>query len=142
MTRQRWAKGAILAVPLSCGEVIEAQMLDRPEFAFFSPDDRAKLLFRLWVHKSAYTSGRWLKIGMGDVPPELDKPVDRFKEDPISGKLSIYGHDGDTPAKLEECLSLERAAVWDPEHVESRLEDYLAGRPNKWAQNLKPAQDK
>lgn len=112
-------------------------MLDKPEFAFFSPGGRSDLLFRLWVHKSAYTSGRWPKTDKGDVSPELSRPIDRFKQDLISGKLSIYGDHGDTPAKLEECLQLERAAVWDPEHVESRLEDHLAGRTNKWVESLK-----
>jgi hypothetical protein len=41
-------------------------------------------------------------------------------------------------ASYGECTSLERAAVWDTEHIEDRLEDYFNGRENKWVESLKP----
>jgi hypothetical protein len=34
------------------------------------------------------------------------------------------------PAAPEECVGLEGVAVWDPTHVEDRLRDHYAGRPN------------
>ena len=142
MTRQHWSKGAVLEILLSDGQIVEAQMLDEPEFAFFHPNERSKLLFRLWVHKFAYSDGRWRKTGKRQVSSELSEPVDRFKQDPITGKLSIYRDQGEVPAELGDCLHLERAAVWDPAHVESRLEDHLAGRPNRWVESLKIDQDK
>lgn len=137
MTRQRWTRGAILEITLPSGQIVEAQMLDSPEIAFFSPNGDSTVLFRLWVMKSAYNSGRWRKIGKADISAQLHETVDRFRQDPITGKLSIYRDGDDHPAKPEDCLDLERAAVWSPEHVESRLEDHLAGRPNKWVESLK-----
>ncbi len=137
MTRQHWSKGAVVEILLSGGQIVEAQMLDEPEFAFFHPKERSEVLFRLWVHKSAYTDGRWRKTGKAQVPSELGETVDRFMQDAITGNLSIYRDQSEIPGRLEECLHLERAAVWDPEHVESRLEDHLAGRPNKWVESLK-----
>lgn len=41
------------------------------------------------------------------------------------------------PMNYELCKELEREAVWNPEHVESRLDDYYFGRPNKWVESLK-----
>ena len=42
-------------------------------------------------------------------------------------------------AIAEECVGLERAAVWEPEHVEDRLRDHFAGRSNRWVESLKPS---
>ena len=142
MARQRWTKGAVLEVPLSSGVLVKAQMLKEPEFAFFHPEDEDLLLFRLWVHKSAYNTGRWTKIGKAAIRQDLTRQVDRFKQDPISGQLSIYRDEIDLPATVSDCEGLERAAVWDPHHVESRLEDELAGRPNKWVESLKMDPDR
>jgi hypothetical protein len=63
-----------------------------------------------------------------------------FKQDPL-GALSIYwqkpdGSWGEDNATRAQCAGLERSAVWDPEHVEDRLRDHRAGRPNKWAESL------
>jgi len=63
-----------------------------------------------------------------------------FKQDPL-GALSIYwekpdGSWGEDKATRAQCAGLERSAVWDPEHVEDRLRDHRAGRPNKWAESL------
>lgn len=63
-----------------------------------------------------------------------------FKQDPL-GALSVYwekpdGSWGEDSATRAQCVGLERAAVWDPEHVEDRLRDRRAGRPNRWAESL------
>jgi hypothetical protein len=33
-------------------------------------------------------------------------------------------------ADRKNCVGLERAAVWEAEHVESRLKDHYANKPN------------
>lgn len=136
MAAQRWKTGAKLEVPLKNGIVVPAMMLEFPEVAFFHPDNPEQLLFRLWVHKSAWTQGRWKKAGQSSVPRELESKVPRFKQDPISGVLTTYLDGVESPASAQECADLERAAVWEPNHVEDRLEDFFSGRPNKWAESL------
>lgn len=42
------------------------------------------------------------------------------------------------PATKEQIQGLECAAVWEAEHVESRIIDYYEGRPNKWVKQLSP----
>ena len=64
-----------------------------------------------------------------------------FRQDALTGALSIYreapdGSWGEDGADYEQCVGLEPAAVWDPEHVEDRLRDHRAGLPNKWAESL------
>ena len=52
-------------------------------------------------------------------------------------KFSIYEDGKIRSASKEECLGLERAAVWEPSHVEERIVDYYAGRKNQWLESLK-----
>jgi hypothetical protein len=37
---------------------------------------------------------------------------------------------------LEEVKGLERAAVWEADHIEDRLTDYIDGKENKWVKSL------
>lgn len=134
----RWKKGTLLSIQLGNGREAVAQMLDRPEMAFFDPGNRHKVLFRLWVMNSAYNSGRWKRIGEEVVPATLEVSVPRYKVDPINGDLSIRQDDVERPATPEECEGLECAAVWSANHVEDRLNDFLDGVPNKWVDSLSP----
>ena len=73
---------------------------------------------------------------------EENQTFTSFEQDALSGKLSLnwvapdgsWGEDAATPT---ECAGLERAAVWSASHVEDRLRDYRAGRPNTWVRPLK-----
>ncbi|MFK8043604.1 hypothetical protein [Congregibacter sp.] len=137
---QRWKKGAILQIDAH-GYSCKGQMLEEPEIAFFDPANPDQILFRLWVHNSAYKQGRWQKIGEESVSKELALQVPRFKKDPITGKLSIYVNGNETPAELRECVDLECAAAWEPEHVEARLRDHIENRENVWVKSMALAND-
>jgi Immunity protein 26 len=101
------------------------------------------IAFTIMVMNLAVTSGRWPVVGTVDVP-SLFSSIPKFcKRDPISEALTIYHEipelapNYERPAKPGECVGLETAAVWDPEHVEDRLRDHFAGVPNKWVEQLK-----
>jgi hypothetical protein len=125
--------------------------LEEPLFAFFdycvdavavptiNEITSKPILFRIWIMNHAVTRGRWSVIGHAPVPDKLLDSPWFFKEDPISGKLSLtqLGAGDEIPATLAQCKALECAAVWDPEHVEDRLRDHFAGRPNKWVESLR-----
>ena len=90
--------------------------------------------------KYAITSGRWKVIGNKPLESSLKKAPIFFKQDILTKEFSIYhsATSQETDASYEECIGLERAAVWEPEHIEDRLEDFFYGRNNKWVQSLKP----
>jgi hypothetical protein len=127
-----------------------ALMLESVDMAFFDARSTAELpideivarpvLFRVAVHKSAYNTGRWLRVGAVPIPDALRGGVPEFRQDPITGHLEISDDEGVTfrDATLDECRGLERLAVWEPEHVEDRLRDHYAGVPNKWVESLRP----
>ena len=149
--------GSVVVIDLGTGAAAVARALHGPLFEFFDlvvPNGRevdleklagAPVLFRIPVMDSAVTSGRWRVVG--EIPLDDHERHRRemfFKQDAITGRLSVYAEDPITgevferPAELSECASLERAAVWDATHVEDRLRDHHAGRPNTWVESLRP----
>ena len=134
--------GVLLRVDLDHQWHTYARMLARrPKFAFY--DCRLStpavdvlsivnrpILFVLAVNDRA-SRGHWPKIGQ--VPLEM-APVpipNEFMQDIATGACQIVDEAFNArPAKPEECVGLERVAVWDPAHVEERLRDHYTGRPN------------
>jgi hypothetical protein len=156
MMMQRWTDGAIVSIPIGSGQHVLGQMLKFPEYAVFgdvrsdaetAPTDadlaRSRLIFRVWVDRSSFSRGRWLKVGKAPIGEALAAPVARFNQDPLQPSVVVLhiGQDR-VPTTVSECLSLnvERAAVWSAEHVEDRVRDYLAGRPNRWVELLRVRQ--
>jgi hypothetical protein len=152
--RQRRKPGKVVKVELGNGNYALALVLNEPLVAFYDrsfscgevPDAdfiNTPIAFTLMVMNYAITSGRWRIVGSAEVPSNLAPPPQFCKEDPVSGKLSIYQElaelapNYERAAKPGECVGLETAAVWEPEHVEDRLRDHFAGVPNKWVEQLR-----
>jgi immunity protein 26 of polymorphic toxin system len=137
-------------VPLGDDTYGYGLVLKDPLFAFFDfrstmpppPVEevvRKPVAFRVCVMRYVITKGLWPVIGHVDVPAQLLAEPEFFKQDPMTGALSITKDGGDErPATLEECRRLECAAVWEAVHVADRLRDHFAGRPNKWYESTRP----
>ena len=150
MKKQRRTVGAILAIDLGEKLTAFARTLAKAEFVFYDLQlptqdmyDLAKIVsaptaFRLPVMDYAVKKNRWIQIGVVPLEARLLKPQRYFIQDVISGEFSIYLNDVITSASRSECIGLECAAVWDPEHVEDRLRDHFAGKPNVWVEQLQP----
>jgi hypothetical protein len=138
----KFGPGAVLRVDLDHQWHTYARILARvPMIAFYDCRVSAPVedplaiamrpvLFVLAVGGRA-SKGHWSKIG--DVPLETAPiPIpDQFMQDVVTGACEIVDEVFNRrPARPEECIALERAAVWDPAHVEERLRDHYAGRPN------------
>lgn len=152
---QRREPGQIVRIDLGNETHSYGHVLREPLIAFY---DRAyqdeelppeiiaslPLAFTLMVMNHAITKGRWPIIGRVQPSFGINLTPAFFKQDLITGEFSIYQEIPDLapfyerPAEIEECLGLEAAAVWEPEHVEDRLRDHFAGLPNLWAQSLRP----
>lgn len=97
-----------------------------------------KVLFQVPVMDKAVKLGRWTIVGHAPLDALLLNPLPQYIQDPIrKDRFSIYHKGQIRPATREEVVGLERAAVWDPTHVEDRLRDHFAGRPNKWVESLR-----
>ncbi len=142
-----WSPGNVLAIPLEAGRYAYGRVIELPLVAFYDLSSAhplpvtevvaANIAFQLWVMKRAIGPERWQVLGNVPLERHLLEHPEFFKEDPLNGKLSVYCRGVERPASLGECSVLERAAVWNPEHVEARLSDHFAGVPNKWSQSLR-----
>lgn len=147
----RFQAGAVLRVPLPYGGPALGLMLStRPYMAFYAGDEAAQQaaqqadlnvspLFVVAVHNSAYSKGGW-----GDVLYRIAR--EKLPEIPLFFRQNVMNAadceivdagGGVRKAIPDECLFLERSAVWSAEHIEARLSDYLAGRPNDFVESMK-----
>jgi hypothetical protein len=146
--RQKRRVGDVVEIDLNDGFRAYARVLDEASFAVYDCrsetelllDDilRLPVLFEVAVMKWAVTKGRWKVIGTTPMESAHSVPAPKFIEDQLNkGHFEIYEHGKIRPASRAECIGLERAAVWEPEHVEDRIRDHFVGRPNKWVESLK-----
>jgi len=150
MATRKPREGSLLRISLGDGTDVFARVIPNSQVAVYahrvSQGDApppgvfgSKPLWKLTVMKSALISGRWKVVDARPLEPELASPVEYFMRDRLTGRYSVYrSSDGHTrDSTFEECKGLEAAAAWEAEHVEDRLRDYFAGRPNAWAEQLK-----
>jgi hypothetical protein len=125
-----------------------ARVLPNAVFAFYESSSPRRIkvdeivtrpvLFKVPVMNSAVTSGRWKVIGNIPLCSELQTPPSFFVQDAIhKERFSISRGGKQRPATAEECVGLERLAVWSAQHIEDRLRDAHAGKPNKWVESLR-----
>lgn len=151
-----------MRIPLSTGDVAVGRELNSPAVAFYDargwPTDEqdvasllqgSKPLFVAWVDDKPLRERRWPEVDLVPLTEEERvRPIPFFKQDRLSGKLTRYWSDPTTstshevPITLDEAKTLEPAAVWSAEHIEERLADLFAGRPNRWVEVLAPKAEK
>ena len=153
MSQKRRVKrrpGDVIAVPLGSGRLAFGLVLEERLVAFFDGEAgvgaeppleelvRWPVAFRVWVMNQPIKDGSWPVIGRAPIPTELRELPSFFKQDAISKKVTITrtGAEERTP-EPGEAESLEPAAVWSANHIEDRLRDHLAGRPNVWRESLR-----
>lgn len=145
--------GDVLKIPLFDNCCAYAAVSSEPLLIFYDKCEESDglsvdeivdlpIAFKVFVYNDAVTSGAWPRIGNVQLSEDdLSIPY-MYKQDGISGRLSIYHSDfSDTnyerSATAFECLNLECAAVWEAKHVESRLVDHFLGRENEYLKQLK-----
>ena len=151
MKRQRITVGSILEINIDNEYYVYAQILGHACCAFFDFRSTkrlndflllldARVLFVIAVYNDAVNQGHWLKVSKMEIGSDLNILPMAFIEDPFKyNSYELYNpNTGEiTPAKKEDCIGLERAAVWEPEHVESRIRDYYNGISNIYVEEMK-----
>jgi hypothetical protein len=149
--RQRFEPGAVLCVGLDDGTHTYARMLSHsPYLAVYDArrsDDavdveqivRSPVLFVVAVSAAAYRSGRWQRVGW--VPPLAAAVAipEFFRQDIFDPQqCQVVDHLGrERTATPQECVGLERDAVWAAEHIEERVRDHYQNRPNAHLEVMK-----
>jgi hypothetical protein len=149
MNTKKFTPGAFVRIPLDDGSFGYGRLLEFPYTAFYdlrtdiSTADidaiaERPVLFTLAVHKSALDG--WEIIGSKPLEEPLRQPVVQFMQDTADpSHCTIVDSAGnERPASPEDCVGLERVAVWEAKHIRDRLLDTLMHRPNKWTESLKP----
>jgi hypothetical protein len=144
----RFTPGAVLRLPLPDGKPAYAVMLATfPYLAFYADDPglaeghapAGEPIFTVAVQRKAYSTDGWGKVAFR-LPPESLPPIPPFfRQDAMRPEQCeiVDASGGSRPATPAECAGLERSAVWGAVHVESRIRDHLAGRPNAFAESMK-----
>jgi len=146
--KKRASAGTFLKVPIDEKFHTYARVLSSPVFAFYDfktdSDDqelevieKSKILFKLCIYRSAIKRGGWKIVGHKELTPEMLTPVPFFIREIGAPDICWIDRNGTrVRANVDECIGLERLAVWDNNHVEDRLRDYYNGVPNKWADSI------
>jgi hypothetical protein len=96
-------------------------------------------IFIVAVMKSAYSVGGWGspigRVSAGDIPPVPSY----FRQDSIEQSYCriIEASGREVVVAAQECVGLERDAVWSAEHIASRISDFYAGRPNRYVRPVR-----
>jgi hypothetical protein len=139
--KQKRTPGSIVKVPLDNGFHIYARVLG-VDLAFYDLLTREEIkdlqiiisspiLFITTVNYYAITKGLWTKVGkvsLEDFPVTIPP---QFVQNPLNPDQFFIEENGiRRNASKDECQGLERSAVWTPEGIQKRLNDYYKGRKN------------
>lgn len=146
MSRSRRMEGAVVEITLPNGMFAYGQILSDPLVGFWpgcfverqpaTAFSERPFELCLWVHNDAFKSGRWKAVGTISVSSNGDPWF--FKQDAVSKEITLYQHRTgiERALSIEKLSSYEAAAVWDPEHVERRLQDACEGKANLLATSM------
>lgn len=147
MKRQRYTIGAIVEMYIDNNYYVYGQLLPQLSIAVFDYKtadhltDITKLqmvpvLFIVAIYPDIISKGIWPKIGKLDIRKDLQTLPMEFIYDVIADRFKLYNpNTGEiTRATKNQCIHLERAAVWAQNHVEDRIRDHYAGVPNIWVE--------
>ena len=149
MKRQQRTVGAVVRIDLGNGQFSFARILDKANYAFYDVITRDKdtginaildrpILFILSVYNDVVTKGLWEKVGYAPLENALKILPKKYIQDKHTGKVELYDTNTGiiTPSSLDQVAGLECAAVWESNHVEERIRDHYANRPNVWVAQL------
>jgi hypothetical protein len=149
MKRQNAHGGDFLRIPLSNGTFAYGRVIDDTYAAFYdysTSEPEADLdviqskpvMFRIAVRRRP-GKDKWEVIGRRDLEAELARPVVQFTQDLANpAKCVIFDSAGyERAATPQECVGIEKAAVWDADNVERRLLAHVLGLPDDQSERLK-----
>ncbi|SDG74702.1 Immunity protein 26 [Flavobacterium omnivorum] len=149
MKKQKITQGSILEINIENQYYTYAQILDKGGYVFFDYKSETRLtdfsvledkpiLFIIGVYNDVITQGHWPIVGKMNIRQNLNSQPMQFIQDALHpDRFEFYNpNTGEsTPATKEKVKGLERAAVWEANHVEDRIRDYYNGVPCIWLED-------
>lgn len=146
--KQRIIIGSILEINVENNYYVYAQVLGKANYAFFDYRTTNQLkdftvlldkpiLFIASVYNDVVTQGHWLKVGKLELREDLEILPMKFIQDALhSDRFELYdSNTGESkPATKDQIKGLERAAVWEANHIVDRIRDHYNGVPCIWLQ--------
>jgi hypothetical protein len=137
----RITEGSIYKIPIEVNRYSYARVIKDKAFAFYNYLGKDNLnlndileldvLFILHLYPRSVNKSQWEKIGSKELDEKFKKLPPQFIQDVWDfDNIQIYENGSFRKATKKECIGLERMAVWEVEHVESRIRDHFAGRKN------------
>jgi hypothetical protein len=147
--KQRITVGSILEINIENNYYVYAQILGKASYAFFDHKVIEKLkdysvlldkpvLFITSVYNDVVTQGHWLKVSNLELREDLKKQPMQFIQDALHpDRFEFYDpNTGESkPATKQQIKGLERASVWEANHIEDRIRDYYNNVPCIWLQD-------
>ena len=140
--------GSFLRIPLADGSFGYGRVLKLPHEAYYdyktdTPDsalDRIASKPVLFTVMGRHLEARgWEIIGWTELEERFSQPIVQFMQDIGNFRdCTIFDTVGnERSAEPQECIGLERSAVWEEVGIEQRLLDSFMGRPNASVERLK-----
>ena len=134
--------GTFLRIPLEDGTFGYGRALHDPDMAFydFRTTEPISDLDVIEAQSVLFTPGvrlrdvdNWVQLGVRPLKGEVARPVVNFMQDLADyRKCRIFDTAGmKKNVTPEECIGIERASIWDGDHIAERLHDHFMGRPNE-----------
>ena len=143
--RQRIIVGSIVEIPIDKEYYVYAQILSHGGYAFFDCRyekplrDLSELLnkpvlFIVGVYDYIIKNNRWSVVGKLPIREDLQKQPLMYIYDVHTDKYCLYDNNtGEiTPCTKDKARGLERASVWEENHIEDRIRDYYNNLPCIW----------
>lgn len=149
MKKQKIIQGSILEINIENQYYTYAQILDKGGYVFFDYKSEKRLtdfsvledkpiLFIIGVYDDVIKQGHWSIVGKMNIRKNLNTQPMQFIQDALHpDRFEFYNpNTGEsTPATREKVKGMERAAVWEANHVEDRIRDYYNGVPCIWLED-------
>ena len=128
--RRRRKIGDVYAIPLPSGKFAFGRTFADGDIGIYEHignnltdlPSKENYQFIVGVYEDVLKSGNWLFVENRPFASEEDAwPPPAFICDSLSGEFSLYHKGVITPSTKKQCWGLERAAVWDAEHVVDRI---------------------
>lgn len=144
--RQHITIGSIVEIDIEGQYYVYAQIARNKQCVFWDFRTKSRLndlsqlngkpvLFIVDVYNYVISRGFWQIIGKMPLEERLSILPNQFiyhrNENP---EFELYNPNDGTisPSSMDECRYLERAAVWDKNHIEDRIRDHYNGKPCMW----------